>query len=126
MEKRTCSECGDVLMGRADKKFCSDNCRNAYNNRVSGDSNNAMRRTILVLKKNRRILDELYKSDKKKINKKTLLEKGYDYNKLTHFYVNKKNQTYRFCFDYGFVEYEDGWLFLVTDKVNGEAENISS
>lgn len=125
MEKRTCSECGDVLMGRADKKFCSDNCRNAYNNRMSGDSNNAMRRIILVLKKNRRILEELYKSEKKKINKKTLLEKGYDYNKLTHLYVNKKGNTYRFCFDYGFVEYEDGWLFLVTDTVNNENPELS-
>lgn len=122
MEKRTCAECGDALMGRADKKFCSDTCRNAYNNRMSGESNNTMRRTILALKKNRRILDELYKANKKKINKKTLLDKGYDYNKLTHFYVNKKNQVYRFCFDYGFVEYEDGWLFLVTDKIN-EMEN---
>lgn len=118
MEKRTCAECGDALMGRSDKKFCGDTCRNAYNNRMAGEVNNGMRRTIQTLKKNRRILEELYKADKKKINKKALLDKGYDYNKLTHFYVNKKNRTYRFCFDYGFVEYEEGWLFLVTDTIN--------
>ncbi len=83
---------------------------------MSGESNNTMRRTILALKKNRRILDELYKANKKKINKKTLLDKGYDYNKLTNtLREQEKNQVYRFCFDYGFVsQYEDGWLFLVT------------
>lgn len=120
MEKRTCAECGDTLLGRADKKFCGDTCRNAFNNRMTGEANNTMRRIVLALKKNRRIIDGLYKANKRKISKKTLLEKGYDYNKLTHLYVNKKNQTYHFCFDYGFVEYEDGWLFLVTDKINGE------
>ena len=32
MEKR-CLECNDVLHGRSDKKFCSDACRNTYNNK---------------------------------------------------------------------------------------------
>lgn len=118
MQKRTCAECGDPIIGRADKRFCGDVCRNAYNNRLSGDTNTSIRRIVGILKKNRKILEELYLADKRKLNKKTLLEKGYEFNKLTHLYVNKKNQTYRFCFDYGFVEYEDGWLFLVTDKVN--------
>lgn len=122
MEKRTCTECGDSLMGRADKKFCGDTCRNAYNNRATGEANKGMRRMISALKKNRRILEDLYVSDKRKIPKKNLLDKGYDYRWLTHFYVNRKSQVYRFCFDYGFVEYEDGWLYLVTDTINTDAE----
>ena len=35
----TCPECGDKLKGRADKKFCSDACRNAYNNKLNSDAN---------------------------------------------------------------------------------------
>ena len=34
MEKRNCLECKDPVKGRIDKKFCSDYCRNAYNNSV--------------------------------------------------------------------------------------------
>lgn len=37
MEKN-CPECGDKIIGRADKKFCSDACRNAYNNALNKDS----------------------------------------------------------------------------------------
>lgn len=107
-------------MGRADKKFCGDSCRNAYNNRLSGETNNTIRKIVLALKKNRRILVQLYEADRRKIHKKTLLEKGYDMDRVTHFFYNKKKQLYRFCFDFGFVEYEEGWLYIVTDKSGGE------
>ena len=38
MQERKCLECGTVLKGRSDKKFCSDYCRNTYNNKVNRDS----------------------------------------------------------------------------------------
>ena len=37
MEHRLCLECGDHLKGRIDKKFCSDYCRNSFNNKVNKD-----------------------------------------------------------------------------------------
>lgn len=40
IEEKTCLECGEKIIGRADKKFCSDQCRISYNNRVRGDDNN--------------------------------------------------------------------------------------
>ena len=36
--KKQCPECGGNIIGREDKKFCSDYCRNAYNNKVNKDS----------------------------------------------------------------------------------------
>ena len=30
-EEKRCLECGDVIKGRADKKFCDDQCRSNYN-----------------------------------------------------------------------------------------------
>lgn len=38
-----CLECGETILGRSDKKFCNDACRNAYNNRVNSDYTNLMR-----------------------------------------------------------------------------------
>jgi hypothetical protein len=39
---KVCLECGEKIVGREDKKFCSDGCRNAYNNKINKDdeSNN--------------------------------------------------------------------------------------
>ena len=30
---KVCPECGEKIIGRVDKKFCSDYCRNAFNNK---------------------------------------------------------------------------------------------
>lgn len=39
----TCINCGEILNGRADKKFCDNHCRNQYNNQKNSDVNNLMR-----------------------------------------------------------------------------------
>ena len=36
---KTCLECGEKIVGREDKKFCSDGCRNAYNNKINKELN---------------------------------------------------------------------------------------
>ena len=38
MEKK-CLECESPLVGRVDKKFCSDYCRNSYNNKINTNNN---------------------------------------------------------------------------------------
>jgi hypothetical protein len=48
-----------------DKKFCSDGCRNAYNNKINKDSNNYMRTTTSCAQ-NYRILSELNLEGKSK------------------------------------------------------------
>ena len=58
-EKRKCLECGVEIMGRADKKFCSDYCRNAYNNRNNKAQVSLIRNINNRLKKNWRILETL-------------------------------------------------------------------
>ena len=66
--KRKCIECGDSFHGRADKKFCSDQCRSAYNNRLNSDATNFVRNINNTLRKNRRILEELNPSGKTKVH----------------------------------------------------------
>ncbi len=56
---KNCLECGDKIVGREDKKFCSDGCRNAYNNKINKDSTNFMRNVNNKLRKNYRILSAL-------------------------------------------------------------------
>jgi predicted nucleic acid-binding Zn ribbon protein len=47
---KNCLECTEKIVGREDKKFCSDGCRNAYN-KINKDSNNNMRNTNNKLRK---------------------------------------------------------------------------
>ena len=53
---KTCLECEANLQGRADKKFCSDACRNNFNNRQKSAVTILVRQVNSVLKKNRNIL----------------------------------------------------------------------
>jgi predicted nucleic acid-binding Zn ribbon protein len=109
-EHRKCAECGDKLVGRADQKFCSDNCRNAFNNRQNSDANNLVRNINNTLRRNRRILHDLNPSEKAKTNRDKLLQKGFNFNYFTHQYLTKTGSTYFFC-------YELGYLMLDNDEV---------
>ena len=59
MEDRTCIECGRSFQGRSDKKFCTDACRNHFNNKQNADQMNYIRSVNNTLRKNRRILENL-------------------------------------------------------------------
>ena len=69
---RQCEECGERVIGRADKKFCSDACRNAFNNALNKDNKNLVRNINNRLRKNYRILETLNTKDKTKVKKTTL------------------------------------------------------
>ncbi|MHC1705151.1 MAG: hypothetical protein AB9846_14685 [Tenuifilaceae bacterium] len=115
---RTCPECGEKLIGRADKKFCTDQCRNTYNNRLNSDASNTVRNINNILRKNRRILQELNKqSGKTMVSKDTLLTKGFSFNYFTHTYTTQKGYNYHFCYEQGYLFLEDKNLYLlVTNK----------
>ena len=121
MENRKCPECGFDLIGRSDKKFCSDQCRNTFNNRSKKDSNNYVRQINALLRKNRRILEELNPNGKSKANQSTLTQKGFNFDYYTNTYSTKAGKTYYFCYEYGYLPLEDGYYALVKkqDYVDG-------
>lgn len=115
MEKN-CLECREPLRGRTDKKFCSDQCRNSYNNEHNSYSNNYIRNVNNTLRKNRRILAELTPDSKSKVNKNKLLEKGFNFNYYTNVYTTQKGTIYYFCYDYGYLQIENNYFALVLKK----------
>ena len=110
---KTCLECGDTIVGREDKKFCSDGCRNAYNNKINKDQNNLMRNINNKLRKNYRILCELNPEDKGKTTKTKLLGKGFDFEFFTSILKTKTGNTYFFLYDQGYRALEDDFYMLV-------------
>jgi vacuolar-type H+-ATPase subunit B/Vma2 len=89
MKKKECLECNDPFVGRVDKKFCSDYCRNSYNNKINKDGKNLIRNINNRLRKNWRILEELNPNGEKTVSKKKLDMKGFDFNYITEFYSTK-------------------------------------
>lgn len=110
---KACLECGEKLVGREDKKFCSDGCRNAYNNKMNKDSTNLMRNINNKLRKNYRILSELNPEGKSKTNRTKLISKGFDFEYFTSIYTTKTGNVYYFLYDHGYMAIENENYVLV-------------
>jgi hypothetical protein len=115
-EPKACLECGQKIIGRADKKFCSDLCRNAYNNKLNSDANNLVRNINNALRKNRRILEEICQEDKAKTSKQILLREGFDFEYFTNIRQTQKGSTYYFVYDYGYLALENDFYLVVKDS----------
>ena len=116
MNNRKCLECGEKVIGRIDKKFCSDYCRNSYNNKVDKDSKNLIRNTNNRLRKNYKILTEMNVSGKTKVNRRKLFDKGFDFKFITSIYTTKKGSIYFYVYDQGYLELENEWYLLVKQE----------
>lgn len=114
--ERQCLTCAEEVFGRIDKKFCSDQCRNSYNNKLNSDSSNYVRNINNILRKNRRILEQLTPNEKSKAKKEKLVSLGFNFNYFTSIYTTKDNRTYYYCYDYGYLELDKDWFALVKKK----------
>lgn len=114
--QKFCLDCGEPMIGRADKKFCSDQCRNNFNNKRNSDTNNLMRNINNTLRRNRRILEELIPEDKVVVARDKLMDLGFNFGYFTHLYTTKKGTIYHFCYDYGYLDIGNDMFTLVFRK----------
>ncbi|MEZ5033026.1 MAG: hypothetical protein R2787_16670 [Saprospiraceae bacterium] len=111
--ERSCLECGDVIHGRNDKRFCCDQCRSAWHNKQNSDATNFVRNINNTLRKNRRILAELNPNGKAKVRREDLLDRGFKFSYFTNIYTTKGGNTYYFCYEQGYISLPDDWVALV-------------
>jgi hypothetical protein len=115
--KRNCLYCGDPLKGRADKKFCNDSCRSAYNSqKYSYCNSSGTRRINRILQANRRILRSIA------VNKTTityssmdvLLQKGFNFVYYTHCFKDNFRAIY-YYYEYALMvpDFKDNSSLLV-------------
>lgn len=114
--ERKCLECGEVLMGRADKKFCNDQCRSAHYQRKNVVTEGLIRTTNNQLRKNYTILKALNKDGKTKVKQATLLKEGFIFGLITGIYTTRENKTYYFVYDQGYLPIENDYYVLVVNK----------
>lgn len=113
MPEKKCIECGMLLLGRVDKKFCSDQCRSTHNNRLNSDASSYVRNVNNALRRNRRILDSLNPGGKIKVSASRLKEKGFDFRYHTTTYKTKDGVVYYYCYEQGYLPIEKNYFLLV-------------
>lgn len=102
---KTCMLCEKPLLGRTDKKYCSDFCRNTYNNKVNRQSKLAMQTAQSILSRNRRILREVLGESKiTQIHTSVLLSKGYHFDYLTCIRKSKRGEEHKYCYEFNIRE----------------------
>jgi endogenous inhibitor of DNA gyrase (YacG/DUF329 family) len=104
---RPCKDCGkliDLSVGRRDRQFCNETCKNRYHNKQAFEEEKEAKRIVKILKKNRGILKKMsVRKDSDQISKERLQKEGFSFDYHTHFKNTKfKGYQYTFCFDYGY------------------------
>jgi len=117
--ERECLDCGTILRGRSDKKFCDDQCRSHYNNQIKAGMQSAMKPVNAILRKNHAILSRLCPQHKTRIKKDDLLKNGFNPDYHTHLHHTQNGNTYYFCYEYGVLRLE-GDVFLVVKRLSGQ------
>lgn len=114
--ERLCLECGAPFRGRIDKKFCSDTCRIAFNNRLNSDDTSYVRNINNILRKNRRILISMNPTGKNKVSYDRLKSRGFDFNHFTSTYKTREGSQYFYCYEHGYLPIEENYYLLVIKK----------
>ena len=116
-EKRFCPQCGKEVLGRSDRRFCSDYCRNMFNNNVNKDVTNLMRNVNNALRKNYKILLELNPGETAKTTRSVLKKKKFDFDVYTSVLNAKTGNTYYFVYDKGYLEGENNNFLLLNKEL---------
>ncbi|MFP4058992.1 MAG: hypothetical protein ACOCYF_01110 [Bacteroidota bacterium] len=107
-----CLDCGELLKGRIDKKFCSDACRINFHNQRNRHLNNLFRRVNLQLSRNRRLLDEFYSAGRTMLALDELRNNGFSPKYITHVEKTDHHLLY-FCYDYGYFYIDEDEIAIV-------------
>ena len=99
-EPLECLECGkEILYGRTDKKFCSEDCKNKYHNNRHRYSRNIHYKVLNGIEKNYSILNRLYRSHVLSIDIGDLVALGFRLDFSTGYRKSNRHDEYR-CFEF--------------------------
>ena len=95
--------CESNISGRADKKFCSDNCKSISHYEHRRENEKLYFKIDRQLKINRKVLKKYNLSGYTTINKAELLAEGFNPKYFTHYWKNRKGDVYLFVYEFGFL-----------------------
>ena len=107
MNRTKCRECGKPLIGRTDKKYCHEGCRNEFHNRKNRVFYSRLRRVNRLLLRNYRILLAHY-GHANNLSRMALTELGFRFELFTGMSVDSQGNTMRYVYDLGLKEISSG------------------
>lgn len=108
--KTKCPYCNKLILGRTDKLFCDDRCRNNYYYKVNNEQKTFIRNVNKILLRNRGILRAVNPCGRKMVPKKYLENQGFDFDCFTSVYKTRKGKKY-------YLVYDQAYSFEEPDKV---------
>ena len=94
-----CLWCGADLYGRPDKKFCSQACKNAWNNSRNSDNRLLRNRIITALMVNYRILERVLNAENSSLELRTAEDFGFRPSYITGYRRTCGRHDEYSCFD---------------------------
>lgn len=113
--RRVCPNCGGSVTGRTDKRFCCDECRTMFHNRLYRNKRKEIDRIDRILKKNRSIIERLYNSGERKVTVRRLYRMGFNFRYITSL-VEDPDSTGKYlvgCYDYSCSLTSDGRVSIM-------------
>ncbi|ALL07105.1 hypothetical protein AQ505_17405 [Pedobacter sp. PACM 27299] len=114
IEKKCCENCGELIVGRTDKRFCDTYCKNTFNsNRRKAErfqEYDNLPEIFKIIKNNHEILKTYQpaefseQSSTEGISRQELLAKGFNFRFFTSIQRDTFGEYWKFCFDYGWRE----------------------
>lgn len=111
--KRECPVCGDVVKGRRDKRFCSDQCRANFNNERKRETEGYIQTINSILRKNRSILKSINPQGKSTVKIEYLRIQGFDFRYFTTYYKTPRNNVYFFCYEFGYLKLDEEKVLVI-------------
>lgn len=99
MNQKVCPECRGPVRGRADKKYCCEACRNAFNNKKKGRSSELIKKINAIIKKNHFILKEKNPGEKATTQRKILEKEGFNFHYFTSYTESSDGEKIYYCYD---------------------------
>ena len=114
-QARNCLCCGKTIRGRSDKKFCNDNCRNQFNNKMRESESYHLRNINRILRRNRKILKETLPQGAERITitKRHLEFLQFHFSFYTHSHTNKSGHTFLFCYEFGYLTISPNRIIVI-------------
>ncbi|HOY48641.1 MAG TPA: hypothetical protein PL185_06355 [Flavobacteriales bacterium] len=112
---KNCPECGEIVHGRSDKRFCSDLCRNVYHNRERISESEAVKEVNLILSRNRKILNTCFQGRVRRVASSYLSARGFDFRYFTHQSINPNGDVTLFCYEIGYQKLDNDKIALQRD-----------
>lgn len=106
-----CLDCGAVIQGRVDKKFCDDSCRINFHNQKYKSKQAGFRKIESVLRSNRKILAQFLQEGVQMPSKEMLEQAGFNFDYFTH--RDHQDPNHFYVYDVGISAEPDAKYILL-------------